>query len=102
MPKTLFKKISESDFERIAIYFRALSEPNRLKLIAALQSKERSVTELVESTDLSQPNVSRHLNTLLNTGLISRRRLGTKVLYRVTDRTLEDLCELVCNGICRR
>ena len=99
MPKTTLKNLSEEDLESVAILFRTLGEASRLKIISTLQSGERNVTEIVGFTNLSQPNVSRHLSVLLNAGLIGKRKEGLNVLYRITDKSLVDMCDIVCKKI---
>jgi DNA-binding transcriptional ArsR family regulator len=82
--------------EKAAEYFSLLSEPSRLRIIQAICFDERSVQEVVERTNLPQPNVSRHLALLHRSGVLSRRRSGTSVYYRVSDPTITELCRLVC------
>lgn len=84
----------------IAARFRVLSEPTRLKLLNLLRERgEMSVGELVTETGYGQANVSKHLLTLLDAGMVARRRDGTSVRYRIADETIFALCELVCSGI---
>ncbi len=83
-------------FERASAYFALLSEASRLRIIQTICYQERSVQEVVAQTGLPQPNVSRHLSLLHRSGVLSRRREGTSVFYRVSDQTLTDLCRLVC------
>lgn len=83
-------------FEKASAYFSLLSEPSRLRIIQAICHDECSVQEVVEQTGLPQPNVSRHLALLHRSGVLSRRRAGTSVFYKVSDSTLTDLCRLVC------
>ncbi|MEY2777791.1 MAG: hypothetical protein RLY30_1889 [Pseudomonadota bacterium] len=83
-------------FDRAAQYFALLSEPARLRIIQAVCSEERSVQDVVALTELPQPNVSRHLSLLYRAGVLSRRREGTFVFYRISDPLLTDLCRSVC------
>ncbi len=64
-------------------------------ILGELATGERSVTELVESTGLSQPNVSNHLGRLRSRGLVSCRRDGRQVIYRLIcgDQAAEPCCE---------
>jgi len=82
--------------DRASQYFSLLSEPSRLRIIQAICYEERSVQQVVESTGLPQPNVSRHLSLLHRSGVLSRRRSGTSVFYRVSDDLLTEICRLVC------
>ena len=101
MPKNALKSLPDDAFEAIALRFRALGEVSRLRIVEALQSGEKSVTELVESTGLSQPNASRHLQVLVAAGLIGRKKNGLKMLYRIVDETLSDVCAIVCRRVTR-
>jgi len=83
----------------VAKRFKALGEPGRLALLAALQHGEQNVTELVEATRRGQPNVSQHLKELVHAGLIAARREGNHVYYRIADRHVLRVCDAVCKSI---
>lgn len=83
-------------FELVARYFLVLSEPARLRILHAICQEERSVGQIVEETELSQSNASRHLNMMYQAGVLKRRRDGPQVFYSVTDATLTDVCRAVC------
>lgn len=82
--------------ERASRYFSLLAEPARLRILQAICDKESSVQEIVVQTGLPQPNVSRHLSILFNAGVLSRRREGTFVFYKVSDPLVTQLCRTVC------
>jgi DNA-binding transcriptional ArsR family regulator len=82
--------------DRASEYFSLLSEPSRLRIIQSICYQEQSVQQVVETTGLPQPNVSRHLSLLHRSGVLSRRRSGTSVFYRVSDDLLTEICRLVC------
>lgn len=86
----------------IADRFRVLGEPMRLKLIAALKDGERNVSELIADTGAQQANVSRHLHTLVQAGILSRRKSGLNVYYFISDPTIFKLCDHVCGSIQKR
>ncbi len=83
----------------VAQRFKALGEPARLALLAALQQGERSVSELVELTGRTQPNVSQHLKEMAHAGLVSPRRDGARVFYRIADPFLNRICDAVCQSV---
>ena len=83
-------------FESVARYFSLLSEPTRLRIMHTICQAEKSVNHIVEETGISQTNVSRHLGMMYQGGVLSRRRDGAQVFYRVSDATFTDLCRTVC------
>lgn len=83
----------------VAQRFKALGEPARLQLLAVLQQGERGVSELVELTGRSQPNVSQHLKEMARAGLVEPRREGARVIYRICDPYLNRICDAVCRSV---
>jgi DNA-binding transcriptional ArsR family regulator len=82
--------------ELIAGRFRALSEPVRIKLLDRLHDGEATVGELTAAAGTTQQNVSKHLTTLLQAGIVARRRHGNFAYYRIADPAVLELCESVC------
>jgi ArsR family transcriptional regulator len=74
--------------EKTAEIFKALGEPNRIRILTALTSRRACVCELAEALSLNQPNLSRHLRVLKDAGLVRSRRRGTWTDY-VLNRNLE-------------
>lgn len=93
------KSLSEEALALVAKRFAVLAEPMRLRLLQALMSGEKPVNALVEATQGTQANVSRHLQTLAEAGLVGRRKEGLQVFYSVADPTIFELCELVCGSL---
>jgi len=94
--------LTDEALELIAGRFKALSDPLRLKLIIALESGEKNVSQLVESTGKLQTNVSRQLQHLMDSGIVARRRQGPFVYYRIADKAIFELCRHVCGGLHRQ
>ena len=94
--------LSRQAFEMIATRFRVLSEPLRLRLIHSLQNGELTVTELTTELETSQPNVSKHLKILTDSGLLRREQRGNAVFYSIADPTIFKLCEVVCDSLSER
>jgi len=93
------RAITPDMLEDIAARFRALGEPMRLRILEALRRGERTVGDLVEATEASQANVSKHLAVLHREGFVSRRREGLNVWYAVADPAVYALCDKVCGAI---
>ena len=96
------KPLTDEALELIAARFRVLAEPMRLKILNTLGHNEMSVGELVEATGALQANISKHLGVLLDGGLVTRRKEGLSVIYRIADQTIFDLCETVCVSLGER
>ena len=99
---TLLKALDDRALGHVAEYFRALSEPLRLKILNALRDKEYNVGELTELLACSQANVSKHLATLMRHGLVERSAQGTNAFYRIADPRVYQLCDLVCGQMAQR
>lgn len=89
-------------FQSVARYFSVLSEPTRLKILHTICNEEQSVSAIVRSSGATQTNVSRHLAMMLQVGVVSRRRQGTTVFYKVIDPEFADMCRAVCVRIASR
>ena len=89
-------------FDAVAAYFSVLSEPTRLKIMHAVCTGEKTVSQIVAETGATQTNVSRHLGLMHRHGVLARRRDGTQIHYRVADPTMVELCRIVCNRIAAR
>ena len=85
--------------ELVAERFKALAEPARLRILSALREGERTVSELMEATELGQANASKHLRLLHSLGFVSRRKEGLYVYYRLAGEDVFELCDLMCGRL---
>lgn len=90
--------VTEPDqvFELAAELFRVMSAPMRLKIISSLCDTEKNVGELLSEISTTQPNMSQHLNTLYQAGVLGKRRDGVQIFYRIVDDRVASLCRAVC------
>jgi ArsR family transcriptional regulator, arsenate/arsenite/antimonite-responsive transcriptional repressor len=87
---------NEQDDKALAPALLALADKTRLKILLMLESKPRTVGEIVDFFDLSQPTITRHLQHLLKAGLVIRQKQAQKVFYRLNADKIKDFClELV-------
>lgn len=86
-------------FELAAGIFRVMSAPMRLKIISSLCNGEKNVSELLAGIDTTQPNMSQHLNTLFQAGVLGKRRDGVQIYYRITNDRVVTLCRAICTQI---
>ena len=97
--KDLSPREMEKVFTLVAEYFSVLSEPSRLRIMYAVCSGEKSVSEVVELCGSSQANVSRHLAALHKSGILMRRKEGVAVFYSIADNATVEMCQTVCSKI---
>ena len=69
----------------------AIVAPPRRRILDAVRTEERSVTELVERLGMSQPGVSRHLRILRDAGLVTVRSDAQRRLYGLRSEPLREL-----------
>jgi DNA-binding transcriptional ArsR family regulator len=82
-------------FESTARYFSVLGEPTRLKILHVICHEEKCVNDIIRATGLLQANVSRHLGLMYQAGLLSKRRDGTQIFYRVAEPLFVELCRSI-------
>lgn len=73
--------------------FNAVAEPRRREILNFLALEERPVGEIVDSLNLEQPSVSKHLRVLREVGLVNVRRDGRRMLYRTNAEAIRPLYE---------
>lgn len=75
--------------------FNAVAEPRRREILDLLARGERPVNEIVDDTGLSQPQVSKHLRVLRETGLVAVRGDGRQRFYRLNSISLKPIHDWV-------
>ena len=89
-------------YEQQAKLMKALSHPTRLRILDILSGGEACVCHLTAILGQRQPYVSQHLMTLREANLVSDRRDGVIVYYRLAERTISEILkqtrELVADG----
>ena len=83
--------------QREATVFRALADPSRRAIFERLTRGETAVKDLTARFDISQPAVSQHLAALRTAGLVSERRAGRLVYYRVDPKGLRPLVDWIAH-----
>lgn len=99
MAKEKKQQLTEEALEMIALRFKLLSDPMRLRILHTLMNGEMSVSELVAATSGGQANISKHLGNLLESGMVARRKEGLNVFYRIADDSIFELCDTVCRRL---
>ena len=71
-------------------FFKALSDEKRLRIVKLLRVKEMCVCELMICLDMTQPNLSHHIQILENVGIVNRTKKGKWVYCSLADTKLVD------------
>ena len=91
-------KITPADksiFEMQAEICKTLTNPKRIEILSVLKTDERTVTELVNALGASKANVSQHLAVMRHKGILTTRREGVNIYYRVANPKVIDACSLM-------
>ncbi len=83
--KALNNQLSEAETERLAKLFKAMGDPNRLRILWALTEDEMCVCDIAAFLKVSESAVSHQLRQLRQLDLVSNRREGPILYYRLND-----------------
>jgi DNA-binding transcriptional ArsR family regulator len=83
--------ISEQEIDRLALTYRVLGDPNRLKIVMALRNVEMCVCDLAAFIGLSESGVSHQLRRLKDLALVKKRREGQVIYYSLDDEHVSEL-----------
>jgi len=88
--------LSAEEVTRAATVFKALADPNRVRIVNLLATTDDPVCvcNLMEPLGLSQPTVSHHLKRLLDAGLLRREERGTWAYYSLRRDVLRGLASV--------
>ena len=85
----------KSLFEMQAEICKTLTNPKRIEILNTLKNEEKTVTELVNTLGASKANVSQHLAVMRHKGILTTRRDGVNIYYRVANPKVIDACALM-------
>jgi DNA-binding transcriptional ArsR family regulator len=85
--------------ELVAARFKVLAEPIRIQILQALHDGPVNVTDITRAVGSTQPNVSKHLRILQDSGLVGRKQEGNIVFYSIADKSVFVLCDAVCSSL---
>ena len=88
-----------SEYETNAKILKALSDPNRLKIIDLLSCGEKCACAILESFEFTQPTLSHHMKVLMDCGLIEVRKDGIWNYYKLKGKNTNKLVLFLMNLI---
>lgn len=85
----------KSLFEMQAEICKTLTNPKRIEILNVLKNEEKTVSELVAALGVSKANVSQHLAVMRHKGILTTRRAGVNIYYRVANPKVIEACSLM-------
>ena len=82
-------KKSILEVENLARTLKKISEPNRLKILCLLKDEEKCVCDIWQCLKLPQNLVSHHLKVLKDLNLVSSKKVGLKVFYKLNQKVVK-------------
>jgi DNA-binding transcriptional ArsR family regulator len=83
-----------------ALIFRALADPTRRQILKALKRKDLRAGEITAMFNVSAPSISRHLSILKTAELVSERRDGNSIIYRLNSDNLALCLSEFISAVC--
>jgi len=93
--------LNDEDIDRAARSLKAMSHPLRLKILCVLGSEQLSVQQIVDAVGTSQSNISQHLSTLRDRGILESYKDANRVFYGVEDKRTLKLISMMKEVFCR-
>jgi len=81
----------ETDYRSLEAFFAALGDATRLKMLKLIADEELCSCEIMAALELTQPTTSHHLGILERAGLLSSKRNGKWVFYKIANSTVQNL-----------
>jgi ArsR family transcriptional regulator, lead/cadmium/zinc/bismuth-responsive transcriptional repressor len=98
--KTTVSTLDEQTAERIASLFESLSDPTRVRIIAALAESEVNVGDLVQIVGLSKSAISHQLRGLRDKRVVRSRKRGRQVFVCLDDEHIAELFQMGLDHVC--
>lgn len=99
-PIALFAEDGSDAPERAAQFLKSFAHRDRLKILCCLVDQELSVAEIESKVGTSQSALSQHLGRLKDEGILSSRRAGRQIIYRICDPTALNLISVLYRRFC--
>lgn len=84
-------KIMKYNYEKYALFFKALSDETRLKIVSMLLDKELCACKILKEFNITQPTLSYHMKMLVDIGLVNSIKYGSWVKYSINEKFKEEL-----------
>lgn len=85
------------NYNRIALYMKALSDETRVKILEMISYKELCACNILEEFNITQPTLSYHMKTLCESGLVNSRKDGVWTKYSLDKDNFKNLQDFTNN-----
>ena len=90
------RKLTSKGLNEAVAGLKAIANPNRLQILCALLGNELTVGDMAKQFGLSQSALSQHLSRMKAAGILTDRRAGNQVYYKLHEKDFEDLLKSLC------
>jgi ArsR family transcriptional regulator len=94
-------EIIQGKATQAADFLKGLASPHRLVILCQLSEGEKSVTQLIEATQIAQTSMSQHLKKLKDEGLVDYRREHRVLFYRIAHPAVLEIMEVMYRSFCQ-
>ncbi len=89
-------------FEMQCQICKAMAHPLRLEIVERLHRRAMPASEMIAALETSKANLSKHMNLLVNAGIVAQRRDGRQVSYRLAYPEIHEACTIMRSILFRR
>ena len=89
------REIEERIFQMHAEVCKCMANPTRLKILNLLRQQEMSVEDLRKRLSLNKSNLSQHLSVLRQRRIVTTRRAGLNIYYKIADPKMTKACDIL-------
>jgi ArsR family transcriptional regulator len=90
-----FEETTKKELLRKSELLKVLGHPERLAILLLVYEEEMCVKDLMEALQISQPKVSQHVGLMKELGILSFRKEGTKVIYRLSNSVVKEILDVL-------
>lgn len=72
-----------------AVIFKAFCDENRIRILQILKDGEKCACKLLEELNITQPTLSHHMKTLLDSGIVDGRKEGKWMYYSISEEGIK-------------
>ena len=83
------------DARKTAVYFKALGDENRIRILKLLHGGEKCACKLLEELNISQSTLSHHMKILCDAGIVNVRKEGKWMHYSICSESLAELSAML-------